>query len=316
MERFVLDFLRVTRAAAVAAAPWIGRGRKHEADEAATSAMRRVLSTVPMNGTVVIGEGELDEAPMLYIGEKVGTGTGERLDIAVDPLEGTNLVAYGQDNAAAVIAAAPSGSLLHAPDMYMEKLAAGPGAKGVLDLTRPFMDNMERVAAALGKPMAEMTVMVQQRDRHQPIIERIRQTGARVRLFGDGDIMCAIATAVEGAGVDLFYGVGGAPEGVLTAVALKCLGGDMQARLLPANEAEHARCVAMGLADPSRCLAMNDLISADDCLFAATGITSGLLLDGVRSKPGGGDRTHSMVACGPTGSLHFIDTMHSQMLVS
>jgi fructose-1,6-bisphosphatase II len=310
MKQLLLDFLRVTQEAALAAAPWVGRGRKHEADAAATAAMRETLRHLPLDGIVVIGEGELDEAPMLQIGERVGTGQGPGLDIAVDPLEGTNLVAGGLANATAVIAAAPRGSLLHAPDIYMEKLAVGRQAAGAIDLGLPIVENMRRAAAALGKRIADMTVMIQARERHRESIEEIQRTGARVKLFDDGDVTYTIAPAFEGTGVDMFYGVGGAPEGVIAAVALKCLGGEMQARLLPANDAEYARCVGMGLADPRRRLSMRELVASDDCLFAATGVTSGLLLEGVKQEQAFAAATHSLLAYGGSGTLHFIRSVH------
>ncbi|CAG7626433.1 Fructose-1,6-bisphosphatase class 2 [Paenibacillus solanacearum] len=310
MKQLALEFLRVTQTAAIAALPWVGRGRKHEADEAATAAMRRVLRQIQMDGVVVIGEGEMDEAPMLYIGEKTGTGQGPQIDIAVDPLEGTNLVAGGQNNSTAVIAAAPRGALLHAPDMYMEKLAAGAGAGGVIDIGLPVADNVLRVAAALGKPLREMTVSVQSRERHQAAIDAIRETGAKVRLFDDGDVTCAIAAAMEESGIDLFYGIGGAPEGVISAVAVKCLGGDMQARLLPASEAEHERCLRMGLSDPCGRLTLQDMVASDECVFAATGITPGPLLSGIAHASGGRLLTHSLLTSGPSG-VHFIRSMHA-----
>jgi fructose-1,6-bisphosphatase II len=311
MNQLALDFLKVTQSAALAARPWVGRGRKYEADGAATSAMREVLQRMAMDGVVVIGEGELDEAPMLYIGERLGTGRGPQLDIAVDPLEGTTLVAGGQDNSTAVIAAAPRGCLLHAPDMYMEKLAVGPKAAGAIHLDKPLVDNVRSAAAALGKSVTEITVMVQYRDRHQAVIDQIREIGARVRLFDDGDVTCAIATAVEQTGIDLFYGIGGAPEGVISAVALKCLGGELQARLLPAGEAERERCISMGIADPEKLLTLNDLVASDDCIFAATGITTGLLLEGIANAPGDSRITHSLMTYGSGSGLHYVRSVHA-----
>ncbi|UQZ83668.1 Fructose-1,6-bisphosphatase class 2 [Paenibacillus konkukensis] len=312
MNHLALDFLRVTQSAALAAKPWIGRGCKHEADDAATTAMRGVLQRMEMDGVVVIGEGELDEAPMLYIGERLGTGRGPRVDIAVDPLEGTTLVASGQDNSTAVIAAAPRGTLLHAPDMYMEKLAVGPKAKGAASLERPLVDNVAAVAAALHKDISDVTVMMQYRDRHQAAIDMVRRTGARVRLFDDGDVTCAISVAVEETGVDLFYGIGGAPEGVISAVALKGLGGEMQARLLPGTEAEYERCRSMGIADPHKLLTLHDLVSSDDCVFAATGITTGLLLAGISKDAGHAEITHSLIVCGGQAGTHFIRSVHER----
>jgi fructose-1,6-bisphosphatase II len=312
MNQLVLDFLRVTQLAALAAKPWVGRGCKHEADDAATTAMRRMLQSMEMTGTVVIGEGELDEAPMLYIGECLGTGHGPQLDIAVDPLEGTTLVAGGLDNSTAVIAAAPRGCLLHAPDMYMEKLAVGPRAKGAIDLNIPLSENIRRAARAMEKDITDMTVMVQYRERHKSAIEQIRETGARVRLFEDGDVTCAISAAVEETGVDLFYGIGGAPEGVISAVALRCLGGEMQAKLLPGSDAEYERCLAMGIADPHKLFTLHDLVASEQCIFAATGITTGLLLPGITKDAAQSEITHSMLTYGygHGEGVHFIRTLH------
>ncbi|TBL74627.1 class II fructose-bisphosphatase [Paenibacillus thalictri] len=311
MNHLVLEFLKVTQAAAIASNPWVGRGRKMEADDAATTAMREVLGQIQMDGVVVIGEGELDEAPMLYIGERLGSGQGPQLDIAVDPLEGTNLVAGGMNNSSAVIAIAPRGCLLHAPDMYMEKLAVGRGAAGAIDLEAPLIDNVRSTAAALGKTLGEMTVMVQYRDRHREAIQAIREAGARIRLFDDGDVTCSIASSIEGSGVDLFYGIGGAPEGVISAVAIKCLGGEMQARLLPSGDAEYDRCQAMGLGDPGQRLALGDMVRSDECIFAATGITSGLLLNGIHLQADGSLITHSLVTCGQPHGIHFVRSVHA-----
>ena len=310
MKNLILDFLKVTQHAALAAKPWIGRGCKNEADEAATAAMRNTLGTMEMDGIIVIGEGEMDEAPMLYIGEKVGTGHGPRLDIAVDPLEGTILVAGGQDNSTAVIAAAPRGCLLHAPDMYMEKLVVGPKAKGAIDLNESMIENVKQVAAASGKSITDVVVMIQSRERHDKVVREIRELGARVRLFDEGDVTCAISAAIEETGVDLFYGIGGAPEGVISAVAVKCLGGEMQAKLMPSSPAEYERCVTMGLADPYKLLKHNDLISSDDCVFAATGITTGLLLQGVSSDKNKQEITHSLLTYGHSNGPQFIRTIH------
>lgn len=312
MEHLMIDFLKVTQSAAIAVQPWIGRGDKNEADQAATTAMRKQLMKISIDGTVVIGEGELDEAPMLYIGERLGTRKGPALDIAVDPLEGTNLVANGQDSSIAVIAVAPRGTLLHAPDMYMEKLAVGPKATGSIDIQASITDNLQNVARALGKPITELTVMIQDRERHEQIIAEIKDVGAKVRLFQDGDVIGTIATAIEQTGIDLFIGIGGAPEGVISAVALKCLGGEMQARLLPSNEIEYERCLNMGLKDPRGVILMDELVRSDECIFAATGITSGMLLEGV-SRPESVEITHSMVCSGRSGMLHFVQTMHHQL---
>ena len=310
MKNLILDFLKVTQQAALAAKPWIGRGCKNEADGAATTAMRNTLGTMDMDGIVVIGEGEMDEAPMLYIGERVGTGHGPELDIAVDPLEGTILVAGGQDNSTAVIAAAPRGCLLHAPDMYMEKLVVGSKAIGAIDLNESIVENVKRVAAASGKSIEDVVVMIQSRERHDKVVKEIREVGARVRLFDEGDVTCAISAAIEETGVDLFYGIGGAPEGVISAVAVKCLGGEMQAKLMPSSPAEYERCVAMGIADPDKLLMHQDLISSDDCVFVATGITTGLLLQGVSSDKNKQEITHSLLTYGHSNGPQFIRTIH------
>ncbi|MGG4036394.1 class II fructose-bisphosphatase [Paenibacillus cisolokensis] len=314
MKRLLFDFLQVAEAAALVSYPWVGRGNKHEADQAATSAMRLMLNKMEMDATVVIGEGEMDEAPMLHIGERLGTGRGPELDIAVDPLEGTNLVAYGQENSTTVIAAAPRGTLLHAPDMYMYKMAVGPKAKGSIDLERSIVDNVRNVADALGKDVSELTVMVQQRERHADILQEIKSTGARAKLFTDGDVTCAIATAVESTGVDLFVGIGGAPEGVLSAVALKCLGGEMQAKLLPANDEERERCKTMGIHTPDIPLEMDRLVSSDDCIFVATGITTGVMLNGIQRNRDGTQTTHSLVTYGGGQGIHFVTSHHKRLI--
>lgn len=308
----IYDFLQVAERAALESYSWIGRANKHEADRAATSAMRDRLNRMEMDATVVIGEGELDEAPMLYIGEKLGTGSGPRLDIAVDPLEGTNLVAYGQENAATVFAAAPQGTLLHAPDMYMYKIAVGPKARGSIDVERSVVDNVRSVAAAIGKDVSELNVIVQQRERHANILHEIQSIGARAKLFADGDVAFAVATALDYTGVDLFVGIGGAPEGVLSAVALKCLEGEMQARLLPSSEAERERCRRMGIADPDAPLDMRALVASDDCLFVATGVTPGILLKGVEKQRDGMRLTHSLVTWGAGAGIHFVSSHHKQ----
>jgi fructose-1,6-bisphosphatase II len=311
MKLLGLELVAVCEAAAVASSRWIGRGRKHEADEAATQAMRLLLNQLPMNGTVVIGEGELDEAPMLYIGEMLGTGSGPSVDIAVDPLEGTSLVADGRENAISVIAMAPRGGLLHAPDMYMEKIAVGPEAKGCIDLNRSIVENAEAVAIALNKPVEEVTVAIQKRERHDASVEALREAGFKVMTFQEGDVSAAVATAVSGSDVDLFYGIGGAPEGVVSAVALRCLGGDMQARLLPGDRVEADRCRRMGITDLRAILRLEDLVRSDDCLFAATGITDSPMLQGTRKQ---GDQwlTHSMLALGRKKQMYFLRNLRAQ----
>ncbi|MCM3574745.1 class II fructose-bisphosphatase [Mesobacillus subterraneus] len=311
MEReLALEIVRVTEAAALASAQWMGRGKKNEADDAATTAMRRMFDSVNMDGIVVIGEGELDEAPMLYIGERLGTRMGPKVDIAVDPLEGTNIVAKGHNNAMAVIAVADKGTLLHAPDMYMQKIAVGKSPAGKISLDDPIEKTIEIVAEANNKRIQDLTVIIQERDRHDELIERVRQKGARVKLFGDGDVGAAIATALPHTGVDLFVGTGGAPEGVISAAAIKALGGDMQARLVPQTIEEERRCIAMGLKDPRQLLMLDDLVSGDDAIFAATGVSSGELLDGVRFLGGDLVETHSIVMRSKTKTVRYITAHH------
>ncbi|MDI3327802.1 MAG: class II fructose-bisphosphatase [Alicyclobacillaceae bacterium] len=311
MEReLAMELVRVTEAAALASARWMGTGKKTEADEAATTAMRRMFDTVNMNGVVVIGEGEMDEAPMLYIGERLGTGSAPEVDVAVDPLEGTNIVAKGLWNAITVVAAAPRGSLLHAPDMYMEKIAAGPKAKGRIHLEATVKENLREVAKANDKQISDVVAILLDRPRHEELIEEIRSAGARIKLITDGDVAAAINTAFEETGVDIMFGTGGAPEGVLAAAALKCLGGEFQGRLLPQDEAEWNRCLAMGLDDPKKVLTMDDLVRGDDAIFAATGVTEGELLHGVRFLSNNVAVTHSLVMRGRTGTVRFIEARH------
>lgn len=310
MEReLALEFVRVTEAAAIAAARWMGRGDKEAADGAAVDAMRAVFDTVQIDGIVVIGEGEIDEAPMLYIGERVGSGKPPLVDIAVDPLEGTNLVAKGLPGAIATLAVAERGCLLHAPDMYMEKIAVGSQAAGCIDIDAPVYDNLSRVAKVKGCAIRDLTVILLDRPRHAQIIDEVRKAGARVKLISDGDVAAAIATAIEDTGVDILMGIGGAPEGVLAAAALRSLGGEVQGRLVPQNEAEAERVRAMGLADARRVLTMDDFVRGDDVIFAATGITEGDWLRGVRFS-GSGVRTHSVVTRAKTGTIRFIEAVH------
>ncbi|GED67482.1 fructose-1,6-bisphosphatase [Brevibacillus reuszeri] len=310
MERsLTLELVRVTEAAALASASWMGLGKKDEADDAATTAMRKEFEKVPMDGVVVIGEGEMDEAPMLYIGERLGQGVAPAVDVAVDPLEGTNILAKGTWGAISVIAIADRGNLLHAPDMYMEKIAVGPQAVGKVDINAPVRDNLKAVAQAQGKDISDLVAIVLDRDRHQKIIHEIREAGARIRLISDGDVAAAINTAFPNTGVDIMFGSGGAPEGVLAAVALKCLGGEIQGRLLPQNEEEIARCVKMGLTNPHQVLFMNDLVKGDDAIFAATGVTDGELLKGIRFQ-GMRATTNSVVMRAKTGTVRFIEGNH------
>ena len=311
MERSLsMELVRVTEAAALASARWMGRGKKEEADDAATSAMRDVFDTVPMKGTVVIGEGEMDEAPMLYIGEKLGTGYGQRVDVAVDPLEGTNIVASGGWNALAVLAVADHGNLLHAPDMYMDKIAVGPEAVGSIDINAPIIDNLKAVAKAKNKDIEDIVATVLNRKRHEEIIDQLREAGARIKLINDGDVAGAINTAFDDTGVDILFGSGGAPEGVLAAVALKCLGGEIQGKLVPQSEAEHERCLNMGI-DVNKILLMEDLVRGDDAIFAATGVTDGELLKGVQFKSNNYGLTHSVVMRAKSGTVRFIEGKHS-----
>ncbi|HJV46732.1 MAG TPA: class II fructose-bisphosphatase [Bacillota bacterium] len=310
MERsLTMELVRVTEAAALSSARWMGFGKKNEADDAATSAMRAEFNHIPMDGTVVIGEGEMDEAPMLYIGERLGTGIGPAVDVAVDPLEGTNIVAKGLWNALSVLAIADRGNLLHAPDMYMDKIAVGPAAVGAIDINRSVRENLEAVAKCTGKDLRELTAIVLDRDRHSKIIHEVREAGVRIKLISDGDVAAAINTAFEHTGVDILFGAGGAPEGVISAVALKCLGGELQGRLLPQNQEEFDRCIKMGLKDPNQILRMEDLVKGDDAIFAATGVTDGELLRGVRFS-GQRATTHSVVMRAKTGTVRFVEGQH------
>jgi fructose-1,6-bisphosphatase II len=310
MERSLsMELVRVTEAAAVSASRWMGRGLKNEADDAATTAMRTVFDTIPMQGVVVIGEGEMDEAPMLYIGEELGTGIGPEVDVAVDPLEGTNIVAAGGWNALAVIAIADKGNLLHAPDMYMNKIAVGPEAVGKIDIDASVTENLMAVAKAKNKDIGDIVATVLNRERHAGIIEEIRAAGARIKLINDGDVAAAINTAFDETGVDILFGSGGAPEGVIAAVGLKCLGGEIQGRLVPSNDEELERCIKMGI-DVDKVLYMDDLVKGDDAIFAATGVTDGELLRGVQFK-GGYCETHSLVMRSKSGTIRFVEGRHS-----
>jgi fructose-1,6-bisphosphatase II len=310
MEReLAMEFARVTEAAALASARWWGRGDKNAADEAAVTAMRAMFDTVNVDGTVVIGEGEMDEAPMLYIGERVGTGKSVQVDIAVDPLEGTNLVAKGLTGAIAVLAAAPRGCLLHAPDMYMEKIAVGPAAAGKIHLDATVTENVKAVAASLNKGLEDVTVVILDRPRHEAIIRELRAIGTRIKLISDGDVSPAVATAIPNSGVDMVLGIGGAPEGVLAAAALRCLGGEFQGRLWPEDEKDLERAHKLGVTDIKKILTMDDLVRGDDVIFAATGITDGDFLRGVRYY-GNIATTHTLVMRGATGTVRFIEAQH------
>jgi len=304
-----MEVVRVTEAAAIASARWMGRGLKMEADDAATTAMRQVFDSIPMDATVVIGEGEMDEAPMLYIGEKLGSDkNGPQVDIAVDPLEGTNIVAAGSGNALTVLAIADRGNLLHAPDMYMEKIAVGPEAAGKVDINASVTENLKAVAKAKNKNVEDVVATLLKRERHQAIVDEIRAAGARIKFINDGDVAAAINTAFDETGVDIMFGTGGAPEGVIAAVALKCLGGDFQGRLVPSNDEEIARCEKMGIA-VNTVLQLDDLVKGDDAIFAATGVTDGELLKGVQFK-GGHCTTESVVMRAKSGTVRFVEGRH------
>lgn len=308
-RNLALELVRVTEAAALAASRWMGRGRKNEADGAAVEAMRRAFDYVAIDGTVVIGEGEMDEAPMLYIGEKVGHG-GPPMDIAVDPLEGTTITAKGGPNALAVIAVAEHGNFLHAPDIYMDKIAVGGGLPaGVVDLDAPPADNLRSLAAAKRRDVSDLVVCILERDRHKELIAKCREAGARIMLIGDGDVAGAIATAIPQSGVDIYMGSGGAPEGVLAAAALRCIGGQMQGRLLYESAEQTERARGMGIADPNRKYTITEM-AAGDVMFAATGVTGGAMLRGVR-RFGHGAITHSVVMRSKSGTVRYIEAHHN-----
>jgi fructose-1,6-bisphosphatase class II len=315
-----LEFLRVVEQAAIACAHTMGQGDRHKSDQAAVEAMRRVMDTVPIDGTIVIGEGERDEAPMLYIGERVGmvhaknldgpTPTRfETVDIAVDPLEGTNLCATGAANAIAVLAASNKGGLLHAPDLYMEKLVVGPSSRDHVSLDASVRENLKAIARCLGRQMEDLVVVVLERERHEKLIEDIRSTGARIRLIGDGDLSAGIAAAVVGSGVHAVMGTGGAPEGVLTAAAMRCLNGEIFARLVVTKPEHEERCRAMGITDFKKVYSSKDLAPGEQVIFAATGVTDGTLMRGVRFF-GDGIRTSSLIMQNKPHRIQFIDSIH------
>jgi len=314
-ERLSLDFLRVVENAAIAAARTMGFGDRHKADEVAVEAMRTTMDEVEMDGTIVIGEGERDEAPMLYIGEKVGLHTRAprvlfpAIDIAVDPLEGTNLCATGAPNAMAVLAASEKGGLLHAPDLYMEKIIVGPACKGAVELDAPVPDNLRSVAKRLDRDVEDLVVIVLDRPRHEQLIAEIRNAGARIRLIGDGDLSAGISAAVVGTGVHMVMGTGGAPEGVLTAAALRCLNGQILARLVVSKPEHQERLEKMGVSDPKRIYDTEDLAPGKKIIFACTGVTDGNLLKGVRFF-GDGVRTSSMILTLDERQVRFVDSVH------
>jgi fructose-1,6-bisphosphatase II / sedoheptulose-1,7-bisphosphatase len=308
-RNLALELVRVTEAAALAASRWIGRGQKNEADGAAVEAMRKAFDQVAINGTVVIGEGEMDEAPMLYIGEKVGCG-GPEMDIAVDPLEGTNLTAKGGPNAIATIAMAGKGGFLHAPDVYMDKIAAGGHLPpDIIDLDGTPGENLRNLAKAKGRDVSDLVVCILDRDRHKEIIAKCRETGARIVLISDGDVAGVIATAMPDAEIDMYLGSGGAPEGVLAAAALRCTGGQMQGRLLFENDEQITRARQMGVNDPRHKYSVTEM-ARGDVMFAATGVTSGAMLRGVR-RYGHGATTHSVVMRSKSGTVRLIEALHN-----
>ena len=313
-QMLALEMVRVTEAAAIASSRFMGRGAKDEADAAATEAMRATMDEIDFAGRIVIGEGERDEAPMLYIGERVGRTGAERaevpaVDIAVDPLEGTNLVAHGQAGAITVLAASEAGGLTHAPDTYLEKLCVGPGAAGKVDIRERPTENLGRIAEALGRRVSDITVVILERPRHDDLIGEVREAGARIKLIGDGDLSAAISCAVSGTGVHAVMGIGGAPEGVITAAAMRCLGGEIQARFRYRSAEERERGTRMGHGDEDRVYRTEDLAPGEELVFAATGVTAGDLLEGVRFF-GGGARTHSLVMAYRTKQVRFVDTVH------
>ncbi len=310
MERNLgMDLVRATEAAALRSGRWMGRGDKNGADQAAVDAMRMALNSVPMNGIVVIGEGEKDEAPMLYIGERVGTGEGEEIDVAVDPVEGTTLLAEGMPGAIAIVAVAERHSFYNWRGIpYMDKLAVGERAKGVIDINAPVAYNIRAVARTLNKQVEDVTVVVLDRPRHRDLIRQIREVGARIKLIPHGDVSAGIMTSIENPPADLLMGIGGAPEAVLTAAALKCLGGEIQCKVWPRNDEERARIAELGI-DPRQVLTTRDLVRGENVVVAATGITSGEFLRGVEYF-GGGARTHSVVMRSRSGTVRYIDATH------
>ena len=320
-RELAIEFSRVTEAAALAGYKWLGRGDKNQADGAAVNAMRIMLNKVDIDGRIVIGEGEIDEAPMLYIGEKVGTGNGDAVDIAVDPIEGTRMTAMGQANALAVLAVGDRGTFLHAPDMYMEKLIVGPGAKGHIDLNLPLEANLRNIAAALGKALEELTVTILAKPRHDGVIKQMQQLGVRIFAIPDGDVAASILTCMPDSEVDVLYGIGGAPEGVVSAAVIRALDGDMQGRLLPRHEVkgdseenrrlgeqELARCQEMGI-NARQALTLDMMARNDNVIFAATGITSGDLLKGV-TRQGNIATSETLLIRGKSRTLRRIQSIH------
>ena len=310
---FEQEFIRVTELAAIAAAKTMGFGDRRHSDQVAVEAMRREMDTLEMDGRVVIGEGERDKAPMLYVGEPLGRAKGQpgaiQVDIAVDPLEGTNLCATGAPDAIAVLAAAERGGLLHAPDVYMEKIVVGPTARGHVHIDAPVAANLRNIAAAFGRKVSDLTIVVLDRERHQQLIADIREAGARIRLIGDGDLSAGIAAAVRGTGVHAVMGTGGAPEGVITAAAMRCLGGEIQARLRALDDEQKRRVEELGISDLQRVYKTEDLAPGEQILFSSTGVTDGELLKGVRFF-GGGSRTTTLFMSLSRKIIRFVDTIH------
>ena len=329
------DFIRVTEQAAIAAAKTMGFGDRRHSDQVAVEAMRREMDSLPMSGRVVIGEGERDKAPMLFVGEELGAGwPGHQrgaapgtevpasvagrypeVDIAVDPLEGTNLCALGAPDSIAVLAASERGGLLHAPDIYMDKIVVGPTARGHIQIDAPVAENLRNIAAAFGRRVSDLTIVVLDRERHQQLIADIRQAGARIRLIPDGDLSAGISAAVRGTGVHAVIGIGGAPEGVITAAAMRCLGGEIQARLKAVNEEQKARLRELGIQDGNRIYHTEDLAPGHEILFSSTGVTDGELLKGVRFF-GGGSRTSTLFMSLSRKIIRFVDTIHRDLVTT
>lgn len=307
-RNLALEFVRVTEMAAIASARWMGRGDEKAADQAAVDAMRSMLDTVDCQGTVVIGEGERDEAPMLYIGEKVGSGNGPALDIALDPLEGTTVCAVGASNSISVMAIAEEGGFLNAPDTYMQKIAVGPDGRGLIDIKETPLENLRRLAEAKKCKINDLTVCILDRDRHQDLIAEVREAGARIKLIGDGDVAASLATCEDSSGVDMLLGIGGAPEGVIAAAALRCMGGDFQGILKFRHDEEKERAKKMGITDLEKVYTIEELASGN-VMFVATGVTTGTFLDGVRFKPWGAT-TQSIVMRSQSGTIRRIEAQH------
>ncbi|MEA2558619.1 MAG: fructose,6-bisphosphatase / sedoheptulose,7-bisphosphatase [Acidobacteriota bacterium] len=313
------EFIQVTEQAAIASARTMGRGDRRHSDQVAVEAMRKEMDNLPMDGRIVIGEGERDKAPLLYTGEEVGKLRGQdgatAVDIAVDPLEGTNLCATGAPDAIAVLAASERGGLLYAPDVYMDKIVVGPTARGSVHIDAPVAENLRNIAAAFGRQVKDLTIVVLDRDRHQQLVEDIRQAGARIRLIGDGDLSAGISAAVRGTGVHAVMGIGGAPEGVITAAAMRCLGGEIQARLKATNDEQAARLKELGFEDVNKIYKTEDLAPGEEILFSASGVTDGELLRGVRFF-GGGSRTTTLFMSLSRKIIRFVDTIHREQVTT